>query len=417
MLEKICFFHPSKTEFGGAELLVIRLARELSSQGIRISVIDYREGNVISRLSDINNIQFIQFEDGKSISLKTVKYMVTFSLWLEHIRKRFIDAEEVIALVWCIHPYHIFDMIKPLPRWLASIIYRNHIRKISELFAIMNKAGGLKFMDFENYYIPRGYFYLPFEPSFIQIPVSFPVNTEQSVARPDEINIAWIGRLSIEKVNVLIYALDQVITYCSRNRVRARFFIIGSGSAEEKLNEYSKKNEDIYVKIIREKSILPEDIPLFLSSINLYFAMGTAALEGGAKNIPTILLDYSKRSYRQIRRNGYKFKWLYQTNNFNLGSNIFKSYSYLKEIDSMTINDVFNIIEDPDRSKEVADACYNYTAANHKISIVANILKDNLEKCELKVGRIISFDISKNLFERAADRLYLSVKLVKRFYS
>ena len=405
-MKNIAFFCPSKV-FGGAENLIIRVSKAMIILGYEITIIDYKEGVIITSLLNIPEIRFLEYEDDKTLMVKDVTYMVSFALWIDKIRNQIIAQNRIFLLIWFIHPYHIFNLIKPLPKKPAQYVYVHFKRKIKQMLEEMDLKGSLKFMDYENYYISKKYFKLNFEPEYLQIPVNYNIIKKESKTVSEELSIVWIGRLPSYKVNSLIYVLDRIREYSIRTRRFLHFYIVGSGSSEGLLEGYIDNHHFKYIKIIRMDKILPENIPDFLSGKKLLIAMGTAALEGGVEKVPTILLDYSYYNYKKILQKDYKFKWLYKTKDFTLGSNIFKSHKFLKKENNLDIDDIFDIILDPLKSEAVALECYNYSFHHHNMETVVHKLLDDLESCTFTIHELSNIKLNKSLFERIVDNAYI----------
>jgi|ERR1035437_1283173 hypothetical protein len=414
-MKNIAFFYPSK-EFGGAENLIIRVSKVLISMGHKITIIDYKGGIVISNLLNIPGICFLEYEDNKTIIVKDVTHLVSFSLWIEKMRNQIQTQNRIFLLIWFIHPHHILRLIQPLPRKLGKFVYFKYKSKIMQMLTLMNDKGCLQFMDFENYFISKEYFKLNFKPKYLQIPVNYDVKKQKLQVFSEEISIVWIGRLCIEKVSILIYVLDKVREYSIRNHHLIHFYIVGSGSYEGSLNEYIANNNFEYLKIIRIDRILPEEIPDFLSGKRVLFAMGTAALEGGVEKIPTVLLDYSFSDYNKIKQKGYKFKWLYQTKDFTLGSDIFKSYKYIKAENHLTIDNIFEILSNSLKSEAIAGECYNYSVKNHNMKSVVCKLLNDLESCIFTIDELLDINLDKNIFELTFDKAYNYGRKVKKCF-
>jgi hypothetical protein len=367
---------------------------------------------VISNLLNIPGICFLEYEDNKTIIVREVTHLVSFSYLIEKIRNQIRSENKIFLLIWFIHPYHIFHLIHPLPEKLVKFVYFNYKSKILHMLTLMNEKCSLQFMCYENFFISKEYFKLNFKPKYLPIPINYNVNQQKAQTFSEEISIVWIGRLCIEKVNILIYVLDQVREYSINNRCFLNFYIVGSGSTEELLNKYTESHNLEFLKVIRINIIPPENIPNFLIGKRVLFAMGTAALEGGAEKIPTVLVDYSYSDYNQIKRKGYKFKWLYQTKDFKLGSDIFKSHKFINKENQMTIDDIFKIILDPSASKVVGNKCYNYSIENHGMESVVGELLDDLENCSFTISELLEFNLEKNSFELTSDKSYNFLKRV-----
>ncbi|NLW32498.1 MAG: glycosyltransferase family 4 protein [Fibrobacter sp.] len=403
----ICFFCPSR-EFGGAENLIIRLTKSLLLRDIKVTIIDYPDGIVKIALSDTNGVVFIDYNQNNILKVEDITHLISFSYWIEKIKRELIVNKNVIIIFWFIHPYHIFHFIKPIQRNKAKYLYFNYKRKIKRMLHVISGKGGLKFMDYENYYIAKEYFELDFKPEYLQIPINKKSigNNPELRTVSDEISVVWIGRLPIEKVNILIFTIEEIRLWSIRNSQKINFYIIGSGLAENILNDYLSERPFDFVRITRKNSIPPDEIPSFLQDKKLMFAMGTAALEGGAEGVPTVLLDYSYRDYKKIKKLNYKFKWLYQTTDYKLGSDIFKSKNLLIQENHMTIDDIFNLILDNEKRIIIENECYNYCINNHSMEAVMDKLLAYLTQSSFNYSDLLLIDINKNKFELFVDRLH-----------
>jgi len=269
-------------------------------------------------------------------------------------------------------------------------------------------------MDFENYHIADKYFNLGFPPEYLPIPITCNDVFNKQPVVSENISAVWIGRLAPEKVPILLYVLDQVRDYSIRKRITVNFYIAGTGLSENLLNEYIDNNVFDYVKIFRTDFILPADLPQFLSDKSLLFAMGTAALEGGAQRIPTILLDYSYLDYLKIKEKGYRFKWLYQTKDFTLGSDIFNSFGSPDNESYMDIDTIFEVILDSTEREAVAFDCYNYTINNHNIKSILSKLLADLDSCSFSTEELSRTDLNKSKIELFLDKLQINGVLAKK---
>ena len=183
------------------------------------------------------------------------------------------------------------------------------------------------------------------------------------------INIAWIGRLSDDKIYSLVYILDKIIEYKLTN---VKFTVIGQGSNKHKLNKYlSSKDIEITIEENITNSFLDNYL---LENIDLVFAMGTSALESAKLGIPTILVDpFNKKVWFN-----YKFKWLHESKNYDLGSFITDNPNENK----MNVSDIIQLISNKQGYKDVSYKSYEYTLKNHDMNkIIENLIRlfDSIE--------------------------------------
>lgn len=112
---------------------------------------------------------------------------------------------------------------------------------------------------------------------------------------PNEINIAWVGRLSHDKVN----SLNNIITCFAKyktNKIK-RFHIIGDGLCADKVYEHAKKYMN-QMEFVFNGTIPHDELSEYLTTkIDALFAMGTAVLEGAALGMPAIAVTLSNNAY------------------------------------------------------------------------------------------------------------------------
>ena len=106
-----------------------------------------------------------------------------------------------------------------------------------------------------------------------------------------------------------------------------------------------------------------DDLPAFLTDIDIGFAMGMSALDFANHGVPTVSLDYS---YKAIKHN-YRFKWLNERTEFNLAEDITSAHvdvttDSLQEIIHSVIN------EKPKRVNESIE----YVRKNHSLASVSD---------------------------------------------
>ena len=209
-------------------------------------------------------------------------------------------------------------------------------------------------------------------------------------------------------------SIESLFPQFEQKNIFIDFYIVGSGSAGIVLNRYLDDYSSDHINIKRIEMIPPEDLREFLKDKKLLFAMGTSALEGGILGLPTILLDYSYYDYRKIIKKGYKFKWLYQTRDYKIGSNIFKNFKAIESENKLEMDDIFDTIIDPVKSKEIAQNCQKYSYIHHRMGVVIQKMSEILKNASFTIQELVVYDLSKNIFERVSDSVYIFGKKIKK---
>ena len=109
-----------------------------------------------------------------------------------------------------------------------------------------------------------------------------------------------------------------------------------------------------------------KDLDKVLDEADLHFAMGTAALDGAKKSIPTIVID---ASYSDFPDN-YKYRWIYETHEPILGT-LFKSEQQMPD-NKHTINEIVSDLKNHGHS--IANKCREYVIANYDIDMITDKL-------------------------------------------
>lgn len=119
--------------------------------------------------------------------------------------------------------------------------------------------------------------------------------------------------------------------------------------------------------------------------------MGTSVLESAKFGIPSIVLDFD---YKVINKK-YKFRWLHETVNYDLGHLINKENLVNKnhELIDMT-NEFIN------NSSVISEKSFNYYVTNHTLEYVSDNLKKQIEKSKLTITDINPSLLKKSLLRR-----------------
>ena len=137
-------------------------------------------------------------------------------------------------------------------------------------------------------------------------------------------------------------------------------------------------------KIERIDYIDPDTLHEQLLKFDLYFAMGTAALDGARLGVPTVRLDYS---FEKVNK-GYKYKFLFDVNGYSLGE-LIGSKCYNKGIYSMS--ELINKAEDD--IAILSHDTFIFYQKNHSLSNATKLFIDFVENSKLNWGDIVNANI------------------------
>lgn len=387
--KNIAFFYPAEN-IGGAQILFSRVAEYLSTYNFDITVFDFGD-SFISQYLNYNNIPFIHIVIEREVIKKTkvsgkYTFIVTPS-FLFILNKYFSFHDSTRFLFWELHPNNIIEhtlfsyfykhsylniLSKPLKK-----LESNRISKVRNLVKTAHSKNGFYFMCFRNYITNSDFFNINIKPNYLPVPQN--VEQENSIKKfnaNNSLNIGWLSRLDLEKINILnllIRDLDEYSKY--NNSSKIVLHIIGEGSSYDKIQK--TKN----LVLVKAGRISGDDLSNYLSdNIDIAFSMGISALEFGSRFIPTLLVpNTTLHSYYKYLPN--KYLWLHEVKGFDVATEKFHA--------KLTL-DLDGIFSDINRMGlyHFGDLSYNYVFDNHSMNNVGDILIESLSLVELRYDDI-----------------------------
>lgn len=321
VLTQIIIYHPSRY-LGGTEILFLRVIELLLMRGYdNICVVDYHDGIIASKLKlsdvtvyDILNIEDINFSDNSILvsSARNISRVVQFCV-KNKIKK-------IKPLFWLLHPSELYSgyiigstrikkkygyaFLKKVLRMLPGF---GPLRK-NIIYLCQNK--NLIIMDESCLAESSWVFDLKIDHSVI-LPL---ITNLESIVISDSVshvnqyttsNLLIISRLDDFK----IYGIYKLLLDLEKFEQVGRQFnvhLVGDGEFRDAtLNMCRKiKNINFVFHGYVENNMLSE---LFANNkYDLCFAMGTAALEGASRGIPTVLLPATDKEITN-RNDVYKY--------------------------------------------------------------------------------------------------------------
>ena len=317
-MQKIIFYFPYRG-IGGVSLLFKRLSL-LVVKHRKVYLVDFTDGCMAKdRPECVNHINY------NSVSTYPKNSVVIFQSippWNILDINKFPSKTRI--LFWNLHPLNLYPYIFSIyksnrcKKYLAKVLifisfFRK--RKLEKVVRYLNEKNALFFMDGENYkktceFFPNIKIKKKILPIF-SMPGRLIDNNPRNVLR-----CCWIGRIADFKVHILghlIERLDRAVSEIGPLEI----VIVGSGGAYRDLNVYLKRIKLLKIRLI--DNVEPEELDNFLDkNVDVLFAMGTSALEGASKGIPTFLLDYSFKKISGF----YRFRYIYETLDYSLGEEI-----------------------------------------------------------------------------------------------
>jgi type VI protein secretion system component Hcp len=391
--KNICFYFPYK-EDSGVPVLFARMANELANNNPEniFYIIDYVDGAIARNVLSINNIRLIVYEDDVMVSLPQNAVLVMQSFVPYHWPVELKPLSDTEIFFWNLHPKNFIPSLLPITSIrdftynnfasykILSFLFSGTIKKIRDFVRLLIKHEALCFMDETNYNSTKKYLFLEdFKQEYLPVPVS---NIEGAKIRTkrdlSDLRYCWVGRVCDFKAYILVYTANKLAEVAQNNEMYISYFIIGDGPLMDYVKENIKENEYFKVKY---KGYMPHTKldEFLLDKIDVVTAMGTSALESAKLCLPTVLLDFS---YEKIIGD-YKFRNLYNTNNYDLGHAIDKADMVAGNNSLEDI--VLSIAKDYETEGELA---YNYYVSNHTIKSVALNFVKLINKTNLRFDMI-----------------------------
>jgi len=369
----------------------------------KIYTIDYQDGALNSLINDSEKLEKIYFEDRKKINVPKDTILVMQSIVPYMIRDELLIDDKTKLFFWNLHPENLVPNFIPF-HFLNNIIRSNYIffkRTIDFLFAkrlnllknfikLSIKNNSLMFMDSSNLY--NTYFKLNLKNSkdveFLPIPVRLSKKNKK-INGNKVLSVSWVGRVEGFKFNILIYILNKLSKYCFEKNIEIHFHLIGDGTLLEEVKKIKFSNNLLKIKVYGNLNY-KDLIILLYDKVNLSFAMGTSALDSAKIGIPTILVDYS---FKKIKN--YKFRWIFDTENFDLAHEI-ENNEYRGPVYSL--NEIINqYLKD---KKKLSIKSKKYVLEKHDINILSKTFLKKISNSKLEFGKIDKRILKKSLLRK-----------------
>jgi len=385
----IVFFYPSRV-VGGAEFLFSRLTEYLSQEH-NCYIVDYSDGIYRKINPTLSEENYITYEE--QLTLPEESHIVSYPSEINRLQKCLKNNKNVSnLLLWSVHPDN-FENTIPFKRVNKKLMQQICYPCIKESIYTLLDNNALVFMDGginERYEMLYGCDKERLNAdNYLPIPIVMQEEADEAnleVTDNTHINICWLGRLSEEKTYPLLKVIEDLNMI---ENIKINFDIIGEGSQEYMLDslEISKHITS------RKLGTIVDDLDRQLKKYDLLFAMGTSMLEGGRLKIPTILVD---GSYTKMSKN-YKYKWIFDTKDFVLGS--FEISKYTKN-NKLTMFDIIEAIKDKTKSKEIAYMCYDYVKQNHAIENISQQLVSYIQNSTLDLSTFNKLPINTHILRK-----------------
>lgn len=399
-MRNILFYFPYRG-FGGVPVLFKRVASYLAAYE-NVYLIDFNDGAMSDTIP--KGVEFISYSDKSNYPLNSTLILQSTPLWnIKHL-ERFHPSTKVFF--WNLHPLNLYPYIfssyshNYFKRLVAGVLmplsfYRK--RKLIKLLKYLIDKNAIVFMDKENHKktsefysqleIPKRLLPIVYEPKSV-----LKLNDDRSLMR-----CCWVGRIVDFKVHILIHLIER-LDEVAKKIGKVEMFIIGDGDSIDFLKLQTNHLQN--VNLIFIPNISTNDLGGFLTNnVDALFAMGTSALEGASRSIPTILLHYSYIPITGL----YKFNYIFNTEEYSLGDE-FDANVHTES--SSSLEDI--LIDIKYNKKHLGQQCLKYCCENFSPESVSRSLAEMVNSSSAILGDLRDMGLFK------PDLISLVIKKILR---
>lgn len=403
----LTFFFPYRAPSGVASLFA-RLAREIVTRGRPVRLIDYPDGAMARLAGAGNGIELVPFARESRIDIGPADTLVLQAEMPWKWRRQLCVHPGTKLIEWQMHAHNLVPPLFPLggmrsatipgESGIAGRLLRESRRRIVREFVhLAVRKRSLFFQDRPGLAATEN-----FLGGTIPVPILLPVPVAVPAAPPrvdrivrDAWHVAWVGRLYDFKIHILLHTLRQFQRLARAEGRRVVFHLVGNGPEEGRLARLDVGADA--VRIVRHGDLSGAQLEeLLRTRVDLMTAMGTAALEGAALGLPTILLDPALAAVPA----DYRFRWLFEADGFEVGHFI-TAADCAPGRDSLA--EIMGAMEAD--YPGLARRCHAYVRAHHALEVVTDRFLALEREAGLRFGDVPARLWRKSVVRRVYERL------------
>lgn len=380
----ICFLAGGKEHGGGAQTITVLLFEELSNRGIACKLYDIRGGSVYNELIDRNvKFDFVDIENrldcSKSLTNEDLLIVFDCNLWGNIYKFRNSNCK---ILLWEIYYPWVerFVNLRLLPSKKLINLFEKPI--LDEIY----KHKAFFFIDYmgKDIFEKRVNKRINWDCN-LPIPIKIESKIINKELSNDRLIISYVGRSVNWKIHPFIKFYNDFVDIKTEGNIIFNIVCDNTIIFKNHISQNCKTSNNIRINYFENLSLI--DLNDLLSKSDLHFAMGTAALDGAKLGIPTILIDACSENFPEI----YKYRWIYQTDNLNLGKVVTNQTKLFDGNMSMS-----NLIEDLRNNYSlISEKCFNYVSDNYDRIAIANTIIEYEKRATLRMTDIENKMLSK----------------------
>lgn len=364
----------------------LRLGRELLHRGHAVNLVDYADGCMSGQIGQ-EDFRLIEYSDEGEVAIPRDSTAVfqTMTPWSIFPALN-IDADTRL-LFWTCHPLNLVPAVPFLSafafrgRRLGRFFYRfgltGYWKKARKFLRTALEHEAIVFMDKGNLNTTAAFLDVDVPNArLLPIPVEVPeTTTQRKRAAGDPIRFGWVGRIADFKYPILLRAMKDLGQVALALDADISIAVAGDGPFLSRLQSESGKVVGLPVRFLGQLN--PQAVDEFLDKdIDILLAMGTTAIEGGVRGIPTVLLDFS---YNEVQEH-YTYRWLHEQSGYSLGTLIGPQH-YGQP------NSLHRIVQSAlSEYQGLSEVVRNYVIDRHAVRQVCDLFLDVVERSTLTWG-------------------------------
>jgi hypothetical protein len=341
-------------------------------------VIDYPDGAMSGIVAAHAGVERVPFTDGEPVTVASSDLLVMQAILPATLKPELTTAPDTRVLFWVLYMMNYVQTLVPIDRvkdWQTRSLALQHIanrtvlagfqRQLRRFLHEITARGSLAFMDGSTWRATCDRVEIDLRrPRFLPVMVDVPAYDRAARPTPDVLRMGWVGRLDDFKMGALNHTIATLSAIAAADGRRIELLVIGDGPLADRL---ASKDHDRF-RVVRSGTVPASRLGAALREIDLLFAMGASALEGARQGVPTVLLDFSYGPFPP----DYRFRWLYDAADYDLGQMIDASCRGESSIDTLR-----RILQRIDADADaVSRETYAYCRDRHSIEACVPIFLD-----------------------------------------
>lgn len=356
MPTNVCIFFPDR-RLGGGPYYLMRLACELAKDdNYRVFYIDYPDGfaRTTPEAQSTDKITFIDWTEANISYTFEEECILLMPIYRLDILPFVNPNSKVIFFNW--HTCCIPELKRNL-RFID--------RHLRHFLSVVATNYGQIFCDGSHYAYCNEYSGVKFPPQFVPLMSSLKeIHAKKEIINRDEINIALLGRLVIDKVFAVNNVIDKACRYKTDKKIILH--IIGDGLCKEQVKTDTPKNVEVrFCGVIQDDELCE----YLRDNCDVMFAMGTSVLDAAAMKLPAYMIPTMLESFSCD-----KFVYLPNAKDYIVG--YIPSQVDLLDMKFESFEEIIDNLYQEGEKEKLGEECYGCISQNFTPQAATKLLKE-----------------------------------------